>query len=198
MKPDIARTTLKITAGSVTQFPRDNEPQIALVGRSNVGKSSLLNAVIGRKSLARVSSVPGKTVTVNFYEVDGCFYLVDLPGYGFAKGAREDKRRWSALTDAYFTAGGARIAAVIQLVDLKVGITADDEMMLDFLNRSGIRHFIVATKADKLSRTQAEAATERICSAPCAAGCDGIVQFSALKKQGVDAVIRLLFEALGK
>ncbi len=198
MKPDIARTTLKITAGSVTQFPRDNEPQIALVGRSNVGKSSLLNAVIGRKSLARVSSVPGKTVTVNFYEVDGCFYLVDLPGYGFAKGAREDKRRWSALTDAYFTAGGARIAAVIQLVDLKVGITADDEMMLDFLNSSGIRHFIVATKADKLSRTQAEAATERICSAPCAAGCDGIVQFSALKKQGVDAVIRLLFEALGK
>ena len=198
MKPDIARTTLKITAGSVTQFPRDNEPQIALVGRSNVGKSSLLNAVIGRKSLARVSSVPGKTVTVNFYEVDGCFYLVDLPGYGFAKGAREDKRRWSALTDAYFTAGGARIAAVIQLVDLKVGITADDEMMLDFLNSSGIRHFIVATKADKLSRTQAEAATERICSAPCAAGCAGIVQFSALKKQGVDAVIRLLFEALGK
>ena len=198
MKPDIARTTLKITAGSVTQFPRDNEPQIALVGRSNVGKSSLLNAVIGRKSLARVSSVPGKTVTVNFYEVDGCFYLVDLPGYGFAKGAREDKRRWSALTDAYLTAGGARIAAVIQLVDLKVGITADDEMMLDFLNSSGIRHFIVATKADKLSRTQAEAATERICSAPCAAGCDGIVQFSALKKQGVDAVIRLLFEALGK
>mgnify|MGYP003216055900 CR=1 FL=1 len=132
---------------------------------------------------------------MNFYEVDGCFYLVDLPGYGFAKGAREDKRRWSALTDAYFTAGGARIAAVIQLVDLKVGITADDEMMLDFLNSSGIRHFIVATKADKLSRTQAEAATERICSAPCAAG---IVQFSALKKQGVDAVIRLLFEALGK
>ena len=99
----MAQAELKISAGLPSQFPRDRLPQIAFSGRSNVGKSSLINTLLGRKALARVSSSPGKTITVNFYTVDGKYYFVDLPGYGFAKRPEEDKRRWSALTDGYFT-----------------------------------------------------------------------------------------------
>ena len=103
MKPNIQKAELKITAGDPRQFPRDPIPQIAFSGRSNVGKSSLVNSLLGRKSLARVSSSPGKTITVNFYDVDRKLYLVDLPGYGFAKRTFEEKKKWSALTDGYFT-----------------------------------------------------------------------------------------------
>ena len=115
---------LVMTAGLEKQFPRDGLMQIALSGRSNVGKSSLLNKLVGRKSLARVSGSPGKTITINFYLIDKRFYIVDLPGYGFAKRAPADKEKWSKLTDSYFTSG--QMTAVAQLIDLKVGPTADD------------------------------------------------------------------------
>ena len=114
---------LKITAGLPKQFPWDGKAQIALSGRSNVGKSSLINNLIGRKSLARVSSEPGKTITVNFYEVNGEFYLVDMPGYGYAKRSPEQKKQWSALTDGYYTKDGSHgtLKAVVQLIDMKAG-----------------------------------------------------------------------------
>ena len=103
MALNLNNVSLKITAGTVRQFPRSATPQIALAGRSNVGKSSLINTLLGRRALARVSSAPGKTITVNFYDVDGKLFLVDLPGYGYAKRPQEDKARWSELTDGYFT-----------------------------------------------------------------------------------------------
>ena len=99
MKPNLNNVTLKITAGLPKQFPASPLPQIAFSGRSNVGKSSLINCLLGRKNLARVSGEPGKTITVNFYDLDGKLYLVDLPGYGYAKRSPEEKKRWSALTD---------------------------------------------------------------------------------------------------
>ena len=135
MSLNLNRVTLRISAGTPKQFPADPLPQVAFSGRSNVGKSSLINLLLGRKSLARVSSAPGKTITVNFYDVDGRLLLVDLPGYGFAKRTKEEQARWSGLTDGYFTANrnADRIRLIVQLIDSRVGPTKDDDLMLDYL-----------------------------------------------------------------
>lgn len=187
---------LVMTAGMEKQFPRDGKPQIALSGRSNVGKSSLLNKLVGRKSLARVSGSPGKTITINFYLVDRRFYLVDLPGYGFAKRAPEDKEKWSRLTDSYFTSG--QMTAVAQLIDLKVGPTKDDEMMLEFLNHNKINYLIVATKADKLNKTERAAALDSLIENPLVReGCP-IIPFSALSGEGRDDCVSEILGVLSK
>lgn len=190
MALNLNNTELVMTAGLQSQFPTDKLPQIALSGRSNVGKSSLLNRLVGRKSLARVSGSPGKTITINFYRVDKKFYIVDLPGYGFAKRAPADKAKWSKLTDSYFTSG--TMTAVAQLIDLKVGPTADDEMMLDFMNQSDIPYIIIATKADKLNVTNRKAALESLRDNPLVReGCE-IIPFSALDGMGKDEAMRAI------
>ena len=155
VKLNINQVSLKISAGTPRQFPSDPRAQIAFSGRSNVGKSSLINSLLGRKSLARVSSTPGKTITVNFYDVDGKLYLVDLPGYGFARRSPEEKKAWSALTDGYFVKNPNvdLLKAVIQLIDIRVGPTDDDVMMINYLIDARIPFFVVATKCDKLSPT---------------------------------------------
>ena len=158
MKLNLNRTGLKISAGLLKQFPRDTAPQIAFSGRSNVGKSSLINCLLGRKSLARVSATPGKTVTVNFYDVDGKLYFVDLPGYGYAKRAKDNQRVWSGLTDSYFSANPNRdlIRLVVQLVDSRVGPTEDDTMMMQYMLDCGIPFLVVGTKTDKLNKRELE------------------------------------------
>jgi len=184
-----------MTAGLKSQFPPDKLPQIALSGRSNVGKSSLLNKLVGRKSLARVSGQPGKTITINFYRVDKKFYVVDLPGYGFAKRAPEDKAKWSKLTNDYFTAG--TMNAVAQLIDLKVGPTADDEMMLDFMNQNDIPYLIIATKCDKLNVSGRKAAYDKLRSHPLVRENTPIILFSALDGTGKDEAMRAILTLLG-
>ena len=158
MAVNIQNTSLRISAGLAKQFPTDPIKQVAFSGRSNVGKSSLINTVLGRKSLARVSSMPGKTITINFYDVDKKLFLVDLPGYGYAKRQLENKQAWSSLTDGYFTQNKNidLLSLVIQLVDCKVGITNDDAMMISFLNEMEIPYIIVATKSDKLNKSETE------------------------------------------
>ncbi len=190
---------LKITAGLDSQFPKDRLPQIAFSGRSNVGKSSLINLLTGRKSLARVSGAPGKTVTLNFYEIDRQLYFVDLPGYGYAKRARSDVRRWSSLTDRYFTANDRsdNIRLVIQLVDAKVGPTEDDCAMMEFMTRQGLPFLIVATKSDKLNKTQLAESEKTIRSAPFADGALSLVFSSSLSKAGKDEIWKKIFECLG-
>ena len=190
--------SLKISAGLPRQFPADPLPQIAFSGRSNVGKSSLINTVLGRKSLARVSSAPGKTITINFYDIDRKLYLVDLPGYGFAKRAPEDKKKWSALTDGYFTQNKNidRLCLVLQLIDSRVGPTADDEMMLDFLSQSGLPYVVVATKVDKLNATERKKNIDAITSHPLIEGVP-VIPFSSLKKEGKDELWRTILKYAG-
>ncbi len=155
---------LKMTAGRKDQFPRDGLVQVALSGRSNVGKSSLINTLLGRKSFARTSASPGKTITINFYEVDKKLYLVDLPGYGYAKRSGDSKRVWASLTNDYFEAGTMQM--VFQLIDLKVGPTEDDYMMIEWLNANAVPYIVVATKADKLNTTNRNANFEALSTHP--------------------------------
>ena len=184
---------LKISAGQPRQIPSDPIPQIAFSGRSNVGKSSLINTRLGRKSLARVSSAPGKTITINFYEVDKKLFLVDLPGYGFAKRTLEDKQQWSALTDGYFTANRNidRVELIVQLVDSRIGPTKDDEMMLDYLSQVGLPFVVVATKTDKLNATERKKNLEAIAAHPMIAGAP-VIPFSSLKGEGKEELWRTI------
>lgn len=187
---NFVKTTLELTAGRVDQFPKNNILQIALSGRSNVGKSSMTNCLIGRKSLARVSSNPGKTVTVNYYLVDGTLYLVDLPGYGFARRSDEEREKWSKLVDGFFADSRQKnqLAGVIQLIDLKVGLTADDRTMIDYLIQTSTPFFVVATKADKLNKTDRIKNYTALCSLPALQG-KRVIPFSAQTGEGRDDII---------
>ncbi len=189
---NLQNVNLRMTAGELRQFPSDPIPQIALSGRSNVGKSSLINSLLGRKSLARVSSAPGKTITVNFYEIDKKIFLVDLPGYGFAKRPKEDQIKWQMLTDGFFTKNPNidRLAAVAQLVDSRIGLTPDDAAMVDYLRQVDIPYFIIATKVDKLNATERKANLAAIAADPALDPDTVIIPFSALKNEGRDEVLR--------
>ena len=186
MALNLNQVNLRISAGLPKQFPTDPMVQIAFSGRSNVGKSSLINSLLGRKSLARVSASPGKTITINFYDVDKKLFLVDLPGYGFAKRASADKEQWSALTDGYFTKNPNLdlLKLVIQLVDSRIGPTADDEMMLSFLREAQIPFLVVATKADKLNATERKKSEALLRNHPDIPADTPIIFYSALKNEG--------------
>ena len=193
MKPiNKNRIRLAISAGRIDQIIRDGKCQIAFSGRSNVGKSSALNRLMNRKNLARVSSSPGKTVTINFFDVDDRFYLVDLPGYGFARRSESEKRAWSRLTDSYFQ-DPQDLSLVLQLVDLKTGPSRDDETMISFLQDRGIPFVIVATKTDKLNRTTREnnlkELKDRFFPIP-------VFPFSSQSGEGADEVWRLMESAV--
>ena len=196
MKLNLNKTELKISAGLPKQFPGELVPQVAFAGRSNVGKSSLINSLIGRKSLARVSGSPGKTITVNFYKVDSALYLVDMPGYGYAKRTLEDKKRWSALTDGYFTQNKNidLLSLVVQLVDCKVGITNDDAMMIDFLNQMEIPYIIVATKVDKLNKTDRNKQLEKIANDEILAEGTTVIPFSSHTGEGKTELLKEIFK----
>ena len=190
---------LRMTAGELRQFPSDPIPQIALCGRSNVGKSSLINTLLGRKSLARVSAAPGKTITVNFYEIDKKIFFVDLPGYGFAKRPKEDMIKWQRLTDGYFTNNPNidRLCAVAQLVDSRIGLTPDDENMVDYLNQVNIPYFVIATKVDKLNATERRENLQAIAETDILREGTRIVPFSALKGEGRDEVLGVIASISG-
>lgn len=181
------------TCGLQSQFPQDGLPQLALSGRSNVGKSSLINTLLGRKKLARVSAEPGKTITVNYYCVDNSLYLVDLPGYGYARRSAAEQAKWSALTDSYFRDNSA-LKLVIQLIDMKVGPTKDDDVMLQWLYETGTPYIIVATKADKLNATQRAKQLQALQEDQMILPSVKIIPFSSLKGQETDSVWQIIEE----
>lgn len=181
--------------GSFKQLPPSDRTEIAFAGRSNVGKSSLINKIFNRKALARVSAVPGKTATINFYGLENV-YFVDLPGYGYAKVAKSEKQRWGELIEGYLN-DDRELALVFQLVDFRHPPTADDVMMINFLIDSGIPFVVILTKADKLSKRQRE---ERhaalITELPCGEDIT-IVEFSAQTGEGCEE-IRAIIEELAQ
>ena len=195
---------LLISAGRPDQFPSSGKPVVAMSGRSNVGKSTLINKFLGRKSLARVSSSPGKTVTVNFYDVDSAFLLADLPGYGFAKRTPAEREALSRITDAFFTNNKRfdSVKLVLQLIDPRAGVTADDETMLDYLNQLKIPYAVIVTKTDKLNKTELSAALAEINENPFILeareifGDVEVIPFSALKLTGLDDVKRAILGAV--
>ena len=179
------------------QLPRPEKPEIVFAGRSNVGKSSLINKLTGRRALARVSSVPGKTQTVNFYSAKkGGVYLVDLPGYGFARVSRSEKQRWSKLINGYFSDPERDIALVLSLVDFRHPPTADDITMINFLIDCELPFVIVLTKADKLNKSEREARLEALKSELPEYDSLTLVTFSSLTGEGVEGLMFIIDEAL--
>ena len=195
---NLQNVKLQISAGEIRQFPSADVPQIALSGRSNVGKSSLINTLLSRRSLARVSSAPGKTITINFYDIDRKLFLVDLPGYGFAKRPPQEKAKWSALTDGYFTQNPNidRLALVLQLIDLTVGPTADDVMMLSYLTQAELPFAVVATKTDKLNKTDRAKAMAALQNHPAIPADTLIIPFSAQTGEGKNEVWSTIYKRM--
>lgn len=180
--------------GRPEQLTKSDMPEIAFAGKSNVGKSSLLNKVLNRKSIARVSSMPGKTVTINFFKLNCCRF-VDLPGYGYAKVSRDEKLRWAELMESYFKSG-RDIKLVVQLLDMRHMPTKDDLDMLEFLKATGQNFIVVLTKCDKLNKTQRADMMMKICSEVAKYGNIPVIAFSALNGEGTSEVRAQLEKAL--
>lgn len=191
---NFAKANFDRAFGLSTQLPPSDRQEIVFAGRSNVGKSSLLNKLFGRKNLARVSSVPGKTITVNFYDVDG-YRFVDLPGYGYAKISKAEKARFAELMEGYFT-NGRNISLAVLLIDMRRAPTADDYTMLEFLNTNSIEYIVVLTKSDKLNRTEY---SERMKAIPEELGkAVKFIPFSALSGSGIEEVKNIIQEHIEK
>lgn len=182
--------------GTNKQLPISSKPEIVFSGRSNVGKSSLINKFCNRKNLARVSSEPGKTGTINFYKVND-FSVVDLPGYGFAKVSDKERERWDKLINSYFETG-RRINLVIQLIDSRREPSDDDYMMLEYLSHHKIPFVIALTKGDKLNKTQQNAAIEQFKEYCNGYGWSDIILTSVLKNIGIDTLNGVIENFLGE
>ena len=179
--------TFTYSAGLSSQLRPDDRPDVVFSGRSNVGKSSLINKLCNRKGLARVSSKPGKTATINFFDA-GSFNLVDLPGYGYAKVSKVEKLRWAELVEGYFAAD-RDIALVVQIIDMRHKPTADDMNMINFLYDSNIPFIVVATKADKLNKGEYAAQLEQLSGIMANYPNVGLYPFSALGGDGKEAIL---------
>lgn len=182
--------------GTAQQLPASEHIEIAFAGRSNVGKSSMLNKILNRKNLARVSSVPGKTVTVNFFDCDG-IKLVDLPGYGYAKVNFNEKKRWADLMEGYFTSD-RNIRLVVQLTDMRHSVTKDDLDMMRFMQSAGYDFIVVMTKSDKLNKTERTKRMEAIHTELAEFGDVKIIPFSASNGEGADEIRKAIEAAAEK
>ena len=183
---------MDMSAVKKEQYPDDGLPQIAFVGRSNVGKSSSINTLLNRKKIARVSQTPGKTRTINFYKINSEFYFVDLPGYGYAKLSKEEKSSWGKVMEEYFI-NSKNLIHVFILVDIRHEPKEDDVLMLDFVRHYGIPVSIIATKSDKVTRNDAAISKRTIKSKMKLEG-ERILPISALKKTGVEEIWNHILE----
>lgn len=184
---DYSKAQFERAYGTFEQLPASTMPEIVFSGRSNVGKSSLINKVFNRKNLARVSSVPGKTITINFYSCGSDAKIVDLPGYGYAKVAKSEKTRWANMMEQYFNSG-RDIKLVVQLVDMRHPATADDIMMMEFLEHAGIDYIVVMTKSDKLNKGEYKSRVENSRQELSFVDPENIIPFSSQTGENVDKI----------
>ncbi|HWI46858.1 MAG TPA: ribosome biogenesis GTP-binding protein YihA/YsxC [Rummeliibacillus sp.] len=174
-----------ISAVRPAQYPEDGLPEFALAGRSNVGKSSFINRMIGRKSMARISSKPGKTQTLNFYKIEEQLFFVDVPGYGYAKVSKTEREAWGKMIEQYITGRGV-LKAVVQIIDIRHEPTDDDCMMYDFLKHYNIPTIVVATKADKIKKGNYAKHIKMVKDVLDMAPNDPIILFSSEKGMGME------------
>ena len=179
----VNNVSLAAVAVKKEQYPADGRPEVAFVGKSNVGKSSLINTMLNRKALARTSQNPGKTRTINFYDVENEIYLVDLPGYGYARAAKTEIEKWGKMIESYLLKR-EELRAIIMLVDIRHEPGANDRMMYDWLKHYGYNIIIVATKSDKLKRSQLQKHTAMLKKAFELNKEDILIPFSSENKSG--------------
>ena len=184
-----------LSAAAPQQFLRDGLPQLAFAGRSNVGKSSVINRLVNRKNFARVGASPGKTAQINYFKIDGRLYLVDLPGYGYAKVSKAERDRWARLMESYFQSPGL-IALGVQIVDARHKPTADDITMHDFFTQTNCPVIIVANKLDKLKKSEIEPNLALIRETLALREDELVIPFSAEKGTGKEQLIAAILAAL--
>lgn len=189
----IKQVSLDIVCGITSKLPDTGQPEIAFAGKSNVGKSSLINGLINRKSLARTSSQPGKTQTINFYHVNDTMYLVDLPGYGYAKVSEEIKAKWGQMIERYLNTS-PMLKAVFLLIDIRHEPSTNDKNMYDWIIHNGFQPIIIATKLDKIKRSQVQKQVKLIRTGLDVVEGTPIIPFSAETKQGREEIWELIEE----
>lgn len=197
----IKEVTLETVCGITSTLPENDKPEIAFAGKSNVGKSSLINALMNRKSLARISATPGKTQTINFYNINREIYLVDLPGYGYAKVSEKEKEAWGKMIECYLHKS-TMLKAVFLLIDIRHDPSKNDKMMYDWILHQGYEPVIIATKLDKLKKSQVAKQLKAIRTGLGLVSGTTVIPFSAKTKQGRDEIWEYaesrLFESVDK
>ena len=192
---NIKNVSLETVCGITSRLPDNTLPEIAFAGKSNVGKSSLINALMNRKALARTSAQPGKTQTINFYNINDAMYLVDLPGYGYAKVAQEVREKWGKLIERYLH-GSKQLKAVFLLIDIRHEPSENDRQMYEWIVYQGYDPIIIATKLDKIKRSQLQKQLKILRTGPRRKARDAASPFSALTKQGRDEIWAVMDEIL--
>ena len=187
----ITKAELAAVAVRQSQYPPESMPEIAFAGRSNVGKSSLFNALVNRRNFARVSGNPGKTRTINFFEINGAFRIVDLPGYGYAKVSKSQSREWGTMVEDYLKSR-SNLLKVVQLVDIRHAPSTQDIQMYEYLRYYGLDGIVVATKADKVSRNELNKNINIIKKTLKLDSTDIVIPVSALKKTGMEELVAII------
>lgn len=187
----IKNVELSIVCGITSKLPETDRTEIAFAGKSNVGKSSLINALMNRKALARTSATPGKTQTINFYNINDVMYLVDLPGYGYAKVSEKEKEQWGKLIERYLNTS-KQLKAVFLLIDIRHEPSANDRMMYEWILAQGYEPIIIATKLDKLKRSQVQKHVKMVKEGLGVLPGTIIIPFSAETKQGREEIWELI------
>ena len=187
----IKQVNLETVCGITSVLPKNQKPEVAFAGKSNVGKSSLINSLVNRKALARTSSQPGKTQTINFYNVNETMYLVDLPGYGYAIVPQSEKEKWGKLIERYLH-GSQQLRAVFLLIDIRHEPGANDKIMYEWICHNGYEPIIIATKLDKIKRSQIQKQVKLIREGLKVRPGTQIIPFSSETKQGVAEVWNLM------